>query len=125
MRPNAGVLGRQLRKHMTAACQLGNAGQPYTDPETGEVVRPFDVLWSGPCLVRPERRAIIQQVVGGEVMGIKRYAVLVPVGTPRDANRVRVTSSGDPDLVGQELVIEEDPFDDWQAVRTMVCTFAE
>jgi|GEM_PF-6610966 len=124
MRPNAGVLGRQLHKYLTATCELGTLTRGF-DPTTGQNVDVWTTAWSGPCLPRPELRALTQSIVGGQVIDLKRYTVLVPVDAPRGPKQVKITASDDPSLTGKTLAIEDNPFDDWQVVRTMICTYVE
>lgn len=108
---------------MTSTCRIFITGAPVTDPETGAVTYgELDPLET-PCRVRP---AGTQAQGNGEVGGAEAvtsgYVVSVPFAvTVQELQRVVVTSSPDPSLVGLSLEIRQVARGDNITARRLLC----
>lgn len=114
MKPSLTTVRRLLEKHLTDSCRIerDRAGvlDDQLDAGTLRLVprpNPPEVVWTGPCLIRPT--ATGQTVEGARVVERRGYAVRLPHDSPAfyRGDRIVVTSSDDPQLVGRQLVLEE------------------
>lgn len=94
---------------MTSRCVIFHRGEPLTDPETGEVTATDgDPIYDGICRVRPvSSRGGGQVDAGGAVLYTFDYLVSVPFAVTgiTEGDRVSVTSSLDPDLIGVDIEV--------------------
>jgi hypothetical protein len=87
---------------MTSTCTLFNPGESITDPQTGEVTSQQETVWFGPCYVRPSGEQGVTTDIDGAEAFIFDYLISVPfeVTTAAAGQRITITSSPDPALVG-------------------------
>lgn len=111
---NFATARRLVEKHLTDSCRISRDRQgvydDVLDMNTGQLLsRPLapEVVYDGPCLVRPT--AVGQSVEGARVMERKGYAVRLPHDAPAffRGDRIVVTASADPDLIGHQLVLTD------------------
>lgn len=101
---------------MLDTCEIGELGDPVTDPDTGEVTVPLvveypDPSWPddhpwkhGPCKVQGLDPQELNPEVGGATLTVQRYRVDTPVGSfvPAVGKVVDMkTAALDPNLAGR------------------------
>lgn len=119
---NARALAESL---MTSTCTAFTPGENLTDPQTGEVTQVQDVAWFGPCRVRPNgaTQASAGTAGGAEVFTFD-YIVSIPfaVDAVHEGQRLTITASPDPALVGLTLEIQMVARGDAITARRLACT---
>lgn len=107
-----GTARRLVERHLTDSCRVerDRAGvyDDVLDINTGQLAkRPTtaDVVYAGPCLVAPT--GVGQTVEGARVMERKGYRIRMGYDVPQfyRGDRVVITASSDPQLVGRTLVL--------------------
>lgn len=120
------VRGRErARAMMTSTCTVFTAGQPVTDPNSGEVTRPATTIWSGPCRVRPAATgltALSDDIGGGELFRFD-YRVSIPfeVDVVVEGHRLTITDSPDPALPGLTMEVQRVDRGDDVTARRLIC----
>lgn len=110
---------------MTSTCTVFTAGQPVTDPNSGEVTRPATTIWSGPCRVRPAATgltALSDDIGGGELFRFD-YRVSIPfeVDVVVEGHRLTITDSPDPALPGLTMEVQRVDRGDDVTARRLIC----
>ena len=123
---SAAPSGRSLiERQMTSTCRIFTVGDPVTDPSTGEVTRAEIDPVVTKCRVRPRgSRGSTGSEAGGAEVIATGYIVSVPFAlTPPPVNfqRLVVTASPDPSLVGLSLQIREVARGDAISARRLMC----
>lgn len=114
---------------MTSTCTIRepSTGQPVTDPSTGAVtVPPGDVVYAGPCRVRPATGPGGDSAVrdaGAVQLLVFDYLVSVPyaVAGVRERHRVTIDASPDPALVGAEVEVQHVDRGEHLTARRLQC----
>jgi hypothetical protein len=127
---SAAPSGRALiERQMTSTCRIFTMGDPVTDPTTGEVTRTEIDAVTTKCRVRPRGSRISTGAnAGGAEVIVTGYIVSVPFDftpVPRDFQRLVVTASPDPGLVGMSLQIRDVALGDAISARRLLCQVAE
>jgi hypothetical protein len=91
---------------MDSTIQFFTAGTPVTDPNTGEVVTPQTVVWSGPCRIRSADYVARQIEVGGAEAFTYDYLISVPWSVTQIIEHLRGTVTSSPDLALAGLTVE-------------------
>ena len=113
---------------MTTTCSIAPPGTtPVMDPETGEVTFPDGAaVYAGPCRVRPASgpggSSGTAQVAGVELFRFD-YLVSVPfsVAGVQERDRLKITASPDPALVGVELEVRHVDRGEHLSARRLQC----
>lgn len=119
------AMGRAMAESMmTSTCTVFTPGEPITDPATGEVTEAQETVWFGPCRVRPADTQASAMAVGGEEVFIFDYLVSIPfaVDSVIEGQRLTVTESRDPALVGITVEIRKVARGDDITARRLACT---
>lgn len=111
---------------MTSTCTIRTKPTGTTmDPVTGAVVAtPGALVYSGPCRVRPAGREAQTTQAGGAEMFAFDYLVSVPfsVTAVAEGQRLTVTSSPDPALVGVEVEVQKVDRGEHITARRLSCS---
>ena len=102
-------LRAQAESMMRDQCTIGVLGEPQTDPDTGDVTTPMDVLYTGPCRVQTYEAQESNPEAGASVRTVQRYQVHIPVGSyaPEVGHVVEITTAAlDPYLSGRRYRVE-------------------
>jgi hypothetical protein len=111
---------------MSSACTIFTSGEPVMDPQTGQVTTGQDVVWDGPCRIRPASgpggNSTTRDVAGAETYTFD-YLVSVPfsVGNVLEGHRLTITDSPDPALAGITLEIQHVDRGDALSARRLQC----
>jgi hypothetical protein len=108
---------------MSSQCTVFAAGgEQVTDPVTGQVTTTPEVVWAGPCSVRPGGGAAAVTVAGVEIAA-SDYLVSVPTAAEgvTEGHRVTITASPDPDLAGITVEVQGVPRGDYLVRRDLAC----
>ena len=97
---------------MTSTCTIRekSTGEPVTDPETGAVTfSPGEVVYSGPCRVRPAGTQGSTAEAGGAELFTFDYLVSVPFAVTgvREGMPCKINASPDPALVDATVEIRK------------------
>lgn len=95
---------------MSGVCTVFGAGQQVTDPQTGEVTTTPDVVWFGPCNVRPNDAQATATEAGGAQLLVFDYLFKLPHSATavNEGHRVTVTEyPDDPALVGVTVEVRK------------------
>lgn len=110
---------------MTSTCTVFTPGGPVTDPNTGEVTAtPGAPVYSGKCRVRPAGTQGSTLTVGGAEAYTFDYVISVPFSATAvtEGQRLTVTASPDPALVGITVKIEKTLRGEHLTARRLACT---
>jgi hypothetical protein len=97
---------------MTSTCTISRpGGESVTDPTTGAVTFPDAVVWSGPCRVRQPGMWGRTSEAGGEQISPTTFRITIPfaVVNVQRGDRVTITASDDPMLVGRSFEVRFTP----------------
>jgi hypothetical protein len=120
-------MGRALaERQMTSTCRIFTAGAPVTDPTTGEVTYGEQGAITTPCRVRPNGSAGNSGGNGQDVGGAESIAAGFVVSVPFAVNasvlqRLTITASPDPSLVGLSLEVRQVARGDNITARRLLC----
>lgn len=122
--------GRALiERQMTSTCRIFTPGDPVTDPTTGEVIRAELNPVVTKCRIRPRgTRSSTGANAGGAEVIVTGYVVSIPFDftpVPRNFQRLTVTDSPDPGVVGVTWQIRDVALGDAISARRLVCQEAE
>lgn len=111
---------------MTATCTIRDSetGEPTTDADTGKVTPAVgDVVYSGPCRVRPTGAEATTADAGAVEVFTFDYLVSVPffVTAVMEGHRLTIDDSPDPALVDVELKIERVARGEHITARRLFC----
>jgi hypothetical protein len=107
--------GARIRSQnlMVDACGITRTPDRYVagtvDPGTLAITDTSDQVYSGKCYIAPQGLQPQTSSVGGNDASVKRYIVAIPFSAPklRPGDRVTVTESQDPELVGEAFEIQD------------------
>ena len=91
---------------MDSTIQFFTSGDPVTDPSTGEVTTVQQVVWSGPCRIRPAAYVARSVEVGGAEMFTYDYLVSIPWSVTEVIEHMRGTVTSCPDLALAGVTVE-------------------
>lgn len=95
---------------MSGTCTVFGDGQQVTDPQTGEVTTEPNVVWFGPCTVRPNDAQATATTAGGVQLLVYDYLIKLPIAAETVLEGLRVTITAypeDPALVGVTVEIRK------------------
>lgn len=98
---------------MVDTCRIERPGEVVTDPETGVVSRPFELVYEGRCKVQQTMAQSRSAEAGGAVLTVLDTRLDIPIGAGPIAVNDRVsmlTGVYNPALVGNVYRITE-PFE--------------
>jgi hypothetical protein len=97
---------RRAESMMDSQIQFFTTGEPVTDPSTGEVTNPQEVVWSGPCRIRPATQQATETEVGGGEVFTYDYLVSIPWAVTSVLEHMRGTVTYCPDLTLAGVTVE-------------------
>ena len=119
MRPNLAVLRSAIEPMLTETGTVKRAtGAIVFDEVTRYETQTFATVYTGPVLVQPEGDATLIHV-GGTSWPVRPLDVTFPHDADIQIDDVLTLTEcfGDPELVGQEIGIQDVRHDSWQAAR--------
>lgn len=123
----AAELGRIFAESlMTSTCRIFTPGPAVTDPNSGAVTYPEQGVVTSPCRVRPAGTSGNSggngQDIGGAEAIAAGYVVSLPFAvTAGILQRLVVTASPDPSLVGLSLEVRQVARGDNVTARRLLC----
>lgn len=107
---------------MTSTCRIFTSGSPVTDPDTGAVTYPEQDAVTTVCRVRPNGTLSSDGESGGAELIGSGFVVSVPFAVVASAlQRVVITASPDPSLVGMSLEVRQVARGDNITARRLLC----
>lgn len=113
---------KQAEQFTTTATVHRLVGEPTFDDDTQEFDQDYDLIYTGPCKIRPDRNRSADDVDAGETLvGRPDFDGKFPVDS--DIQRddvVTVTGSAfDPGMVGRTYTVRKAQNDEWQISRAV------
>ena len=109
---------------MDSSVQFFTPGEPVTDPNTGEVTRGQQVVWSGRCRIRPAATQATETDAGGLELFTYDYLVSIPWSVTEviEHHRGTVTFCPDLALAGVTMEVQRVARGSTISARRLACT---
>ena len=94
---------------MVDTCSIRRRTGETTDDNTGEVTPTWADVYTGRCRVQQRTAAAESQTPGQDFQLLTRLEFQIPIAAPAllVGDEVTITASGDPQLVGQVLIVRD------------------
>ena len=105
-------------------CTITRLGEPSFNPSTGLYTTPETSVFTGACHMSPFTGArTLDEEFGGEIVVTRNYSLKLPwtASTVRREDKVVITSSADPGLVGRVFRVDQVDAETHQMSRRIIC----